>query len=55
MDQINARPHCRAALTTKRALENYLHPAAIAAAFGRRIEITDDLPVAETLAQTQPE
>ncbi len=29
MDQVNARPNCRAVLTAKRRLENHLHPAAI--------------------------
>ena len=29
INTINQRPDCRAVLTTKRALENYLHPVAI--------------------------
>src|SRR5215207_9108609 len=33
--RVLSRPHCRAYLTGKRALENYLHPEAIAAARGR--------------------
>ena len=32
--RVNARFNCRAAVTAKRSLENYLHPAAIAAAGG---------------------
>ena len=54
VDQINERPYCRAVLTRKRSLENYLHPTAIAAASGIWVEITDDTPVAEAVAQARP-
>jgi hypothetical protein len=50
VDQINARPNCRAALTGKGALANDLHPAAIQAVFGIDIEITNDAAVAELVA-----
>lgn len=50
VDQINERPGCRAVLTRKRSLENYLHRAAIEATFGVTIEMTDDAPVAELVA-----
>lgn len=55
VDQINARPYCRAVLTQKRSLENYLHPSAIAAACGVSIDITDETPVADAVAQARPE
>jgi len=51
VDQINEQPGCRAALTNKRSLENYLHPTAIAATFGVTIKITDDAHVVELVAQ----
>ncbi len=51
VDQINEQPGCRAALTSKRSLENYLHSTAIAATFGVTIEITDDAPVVELVAR----
>lgn len=49
ISRLNARPGCRAFLTTKRSLENYLHPQAIAAALG--IEIEDDTAVPDLVAQ----
>lgn len=49
--QLNRRPRCRATLTTKRALENYLHPAAIRAALGIDLVIDDETPVADATAQ----
>ena len=57
--QIKCRPNCFAALTRKRALENYLHPRAIAQAGGPEITVTDDNSVAEMVARrrycTRPE
>jgi len=55
VEQINRRPGCRAVLTRKRSLENYLHPAAIAATFGITVLIEDDTPVAERVAQSRPD
>ncbi|MEX2171773.1 MAG: hypothetical protein WD851_20810 [Pirellulales bacterium] len=51
--QINARPGCFATLATKRALENYLHPRAIADAGGPEISVTDDDCVSEVIAKRQ--
>ena len=48
---INALPRCVARLTTKRSLENYLHPLAIAEARGLEITIDDLTDVASTIAQ----
>ena len=48
---INARPNCRATLTVKRAVENYLHPLAILRAGGVDIEFTDDDSVPLLVAQ----
>jgi hypothetical protein len=48
---INARSNCRAALTSKRAIENYLHPDAIRAAGGVEIAFGDFDDVAETAAK----
>ena len=50
---INARLDCVAALTTKRSLENYLHPDAICAAGGPKIACGDSDPVAERVAQAR--
>ncbi|MCB9941309.1 MAG: ATP-dependent endonuclease [Planctomycetaceae bacterium] len=48
---VNRRPHCRALLTSKRSLENYIHPQAIFDAGS--IEVTFDSldPAAEITAQ----
>jgi len=54
VDQIRQRPGCEAALTTNRALENYLHPAAIQAATGITINFDDHDPVAERLVRSRP-
>ncbi|HUQ71028.1 MAG TPA: hypothetical protein VM165_15985 [Planctomycetaceae bacterium] len=54
VDQIRQRLGCDAALTTKRALENYLHPAAIQAATGITIDFGDHDPVAERLVGSRP-
>lgn len=48
---INARPFCRAVLTQKRALENYLHPTAVSQVFGIEIDFGDHEDVAEIVAQ----
>jgi len=53
--QINQRPGCLATLTRKRALENYLHPVAIAAATGLQIVVDDHTSVAETLVCSRTE
>ena len=47
---INARPGCFAALTTKRTVENYLHPLAIREACGIDLIFDDDTDVAGLLA-----
>lgn len=52
--QINQRAGCHAALTSKRSLENYLHPAAVEATFGISIEMADDTPVAELVTRSLP-
>jgi putative ATP-dependent endonuclease of OLD family len=49
--QVNARPGCHAALTSKRCLENYLHPLAIAAAGGSELDFGDDDSVSLLLAR----
>ena len=48
---VNRRTRCRAALTRKRSLENYLHPRAIFAARGVDLTFEDFDPVAELAAQ----
>jgi hypothetical protein len=48
---VNSRAGCRAVVTSKRSLENYLHPQAIFEASGVRIEIADDDDVAEAVAK----
>jgi putative ATP-dependent endonuclease of OLD family len=48
---VNARPNCRAAATSKRSLENYLHPQAIHAAGGPVITIGDTDEVGMVVAQ----
>lgn len=56
---INQRPGCRAAVSQKRALENYLHPAAIYEArcieidFGDRDDVAD-LAVARLFSRRNP-
>jgi hypothetical protein len=49
---INARPNCRATLTSKRAIENYLHPDAVGESAGIEITFGDFDDVAETAART---
>jgi len=43
---LNLVPYCRAALTSKRSLENYLHPQVIDATLGITLPIDDDTDVA---------
>jgi hypothetical protein len=50
-EAVNRRPWCRAAVTAKRSLENYLHPAAIQEVCGIKLDFTDDDPVADRLAE----
>ena len=50
-DSVNRRPGCRAVLTSKRTLENYLHPAAIREAGGVDIDFGDDDAVADLIAR----
>ena len=47
---INARPGCRAVVMRRRSLENYLHPDAVADAFGVSIDITPQCHVVQRLA-----
>ena len=44
---VNSRPWCHAAVTSKRSLENYLHPDAIFAASGFSITFSDEDDVPE--------
>lgn len=48
---VNGRVGCRAAITSKRSLENYLSPSAIEDAKGIRIEFSDFDSVAEVAAR----
>jgi hypothetical protein len=48
---VNLRPGCRAVLTNKRSLENYLHPRAIAEACGIEVEFGDHDHVADLVAE----
>jgi hypothetical protein len=47
---IECRNGCRAVISRKRALENYLHPAAIYEARGVDVEIGDEVDVADVVA-----
>ena len=51
VSQIKARPGCFATLTSKRALENYLHPRAIAEAGGPTITVINDNCFAQEIAK----
>ena len=55
VDQVNARPDCRGALTAKRSLENYLHPQAIASAGGGELEFGDHDSVSLLVARQRYE
>jgi hypothetical protein len=50
---LNQSPNCRAVLTSKRAMENYLHPAAVREACGVDVafEDFDDVPAIAAIAQ----
>jgi hypothetical protein len=48
---INARPNCRATLTSKRAIENYLHPDTVGESVGIEITFGDFDDVAAVAAQ----
>ena len=48
---VNSRPGCRAEITSKRSLENYLHSAAIFEASGISVEFSDEDNVAELVAR----
>ena len=50
-DTVNQRPGCRAVLTSKRSLENYLHPSAVREVCGIELVFADDDPVADLIAQ----
>lgn len=51
--RVNSRPSCRAQVTTKRSLENYLHPAAIQRAGGPELTFGDDACVAHLLVRSK--
>src|SRR5262249_16096293 len=51
VQMVNKRPGCKAVLTRKRALENYLHPAAIKEACGIELTFDDDSDVPNVLAK----
>jgi hypothetical protein len=55
VDRINGRFGCRAFLTRKRALENYLHPQAIRQAGGPEITFGDHDSVPQLLAERRHE
>ena len=48
---VNSRAGCRAAVTSKRSLENYLSPAAIRDAKGITVEFSEDDSVAEVVTR----
>ena len=50
-ETVNRRSRCQAVLTNKRCLENYLHPDAILAASGIRVDFDDFDCVAEIAAR----
>ena len=51
--RLNDEPNCVAQLSAKRALENYLHPAAILAAGGPLVRFGDDEDVATLVARAR--
>ena len=51
IERVNVRPGCRAVLTNKRSVENYLHPRALLAAGGRELDIGDFDSVPERVAR----
>ena len=48
---VNLRPACQAVLTSKRSLDNYLHPQAIAEVCGVDVEFGDNEHVANLIAE----
>jgi hypothetical protein len=52
---VNTRLKCRACITSKRSLENYLDSKAICEAGGIAIEVTDDANVPELVARAEHE
>ncbi len=52
---VNSRSRCRAAITSKRSLENYLHPAAIFEASGFSVTFSDDDDLPELVARKADE
>ena len=48
---VNSRPMCRAVITSKRSLENYLHSNAIFEASGISVEFSDEENVPELVAR----
>lgn len=52
MEALNQRPGCQGFVTTRRSLENYLHPAAIAAAGGGEISFGEQDSVPKLLARS---
>lgn len=53
VQRVNSRPRCRGKLTSKRSLENYLHPTAIRAAGGGELAVGDDDCVAQLLVRNK--
>jgi hypothetical protein len=53
IEKVNSRSRCCAYLTSKRSLENYLHPQAILAAGGPTLEWGDEDPVAELVGRSK--
>ena len=52
-DRVNQRPGCRAVITGKWALENYLHPQAIAEACDVQVRVGEHDHVADLIAEQQ--
>ena len=51
IERVNVRPGCRAVLTNKRSVENYLHPRALLEAGGQELYIGDFDSVPERVAR----
>jgi hypothetical protein len=51
VEALNRQPSCKAALTSKRAMENYLHPEAVREASGLQVSFGDSDDVAELVAR----
>jgi hypothetical protein len=50
-EALNRQPNCKAVLTSKRAIENYLHPDAVQEASGLKVSFGDSDDVAELVAR----